>query len=74
MHKVIGAVIYATVDGYICSDYLVFLQENLFKHDNKSENAEFNCLYGLVIPEILMNIMSCHVIEYWIVMKNKSSE
>ena len=59
--KVIGVVIYNIIDEYICLDYLGLLQEKLSKHDDKSKNAKFNNLSGLGIPDILMNIMSCHV-------------
>ena len=36
------------------------LQYKLSKNDNNFENNKFKDLYGLGIPDILMNIMSCH--------------
>ena len=36
------------------------LQDKLSKHDNKSEKTKFNNFSGLGIPDIFMNIMSCH--------------
>ena len=60
MYKVIGEVINTITDEYICLDYLGLFQENLSKHDDKSKNTKFNNLSGLVIPEILISIMSCH--------------
>ena len=52
--------IYAIIDGYNCLDYLGLLQETLSKRDNNFEKTDFNYLSGLGIPDILMNIMSCH--------------
>ena len=60
MYKVIGAVIYTNIDGYICLDYMGLLQYKLSKHNNKFENTKFDDLSGLFIPAILMNIMLCH--------------
>ena len=60
MYEVIGSVIYTNFDEYICLDDLVLIQENLSKHDNNFKNIKFNDLSDLVIPDILMNIISCH--------------
>ena len=60
MYRFIGAVIYAIIDGYFFLGCMVLLQDKLSKHDNKSEKTNFNNLSVLVIPDILMNIMSCH--------------
>ena len=63
MYKVIGAVIYTITDDYIYLDYLGLLQEKLSKHYNNFENTKFNDFYGSGIPDILMNIISCHVMD-----------
>ena len=55
----IVAVTYTTIYNYICRYYLVMLQDKLGKHENKFENSKFKHLFGLGIPDILMNIMSC---------------
>ena len=60
IYKVIGAVIFIIIYYSICLDYMGFLQEILSKHDNNIENTRFKNFYGLVIPDILMSIMSCH--------------
>ena len=60
MYKLIGVVTYTIIDNYICLYYLGFIQENLSKHGNNFENTKFKNVYGLGIPEILMNIISCH--------------
>ena len=61
MYKVIGAVIYTIIDNYIFIDCLVILQYKLSKHDNKFEKIKFKNISGLGIPDILMNIMPCHL-------------
>ena len=61
MYEVIESEIYNIIENYICIDYLSLLQVKLSKHDKNFENTKFNNLSGLVIPEILMNIMSCCV-------------
>ena len=59
MYRVIGVVIYNTIDDYICPGYLGLLQENLSKNNNNFEGTKFNDSSGLVIPDFLMNIISC---------------
>ena len=46
--------------NFICLDYMRILQEKWSAYDNKFGKIKFNDLYGLVITEIMMNIMSCH--------------
>ena len=41
-------------------DYIDMIQDKLSKHDNKFENTKFKTFFGFGVPEILMNIMSCH--------------
>ena len=60
MYTVIETVINNIIDEYICLDYLGLLQGNLSKNDNNFKNIKFNDLSDLVIPDILMNIISCH--------------
>ena len=60
MFKVTEAVIYTIIDKYICLDHLVLLQGKLSKHDDNFKNIKFNNMSGLGVPEILMNIVSCH--------------
>ena len=59
VYKVIVSVIYSYVDTFICIDYMGILQHKLSTSDKKFKN-NFNDFSGLGIPEILMNIMSCH--------------
>ena len=64
MYKVIGDLICTIIENYICIDYLGIVQDKLSKHDNSFENTKFKIFSGLIIPEILMNIMSCHVMYF----------
>ena len=57
----IGDFIYNIIGKYIFLDYLGLIQYKLSKYDNKFEKTKFNNLSGMRIPEIVMNIMSCHV-------------
>ena len=49
--------------NFICIDYLCLVQDELSKNDKRFENIEFNDLSGIVIPEIFMNLMYCHVLR-----------
>ena len=60
MYKIIRAIIYTIIDEYICLDYLGLLQEKLSKHDKNFRKTKFNDLSQLGMPDILMNIISCH--------------
>ena len=62
MYTLIGAVISTIIDEYICHDSMDLLQEKLSKHNYNFKKKNFNDLSGLGLPEILMNIMSCHVL------------
>ena len=60
VYKVIGYVVFTAIDHLICFDSLGLLQDKLSKHDNKFEKTRFTNFSGLGIPDILMNIISCH--------------
>ena len=61
MFRVVGYVIYTIIDNLICIDYLCFLQDKLSKHKKPFCNTIFDDLSGIGIPEVLTNIMYCHV-------------
>ena len=48
----------------ICHDYESIIQEKWSKHDNIFENTKFNVLLRLITPEILINILECHVMDF----------
>ena len=56
LYKVIRAAIYAIIDNSICLDNLGLFQYKLSKMII-SLKKQVQLFYGLVIPEILMNIM-----------------
>ena len=60
MFSVIWAGIYTIIYGYICIDYLGLLQDKSSKDYNRFEKTKLTNLSGLVMSEILMNIMSFH--------------
>ena len=59
LYKVIVPVTYTMINNYIGLDYLSLLQDNLSRLNNRFEKTKFKDLSGLVIPDTLMNIMSC---------------
>ena len=71
---VLSCVIYTIVSNYLCIDYIACESKTLcelpvgtgggFKHRNKS----YDKILGIGIPDVLMNLISCHVF-----MKNNDS-
>ena len=60
--KVLSSVVYCIMDNYIYVDYLCCLQNKLHVNfENKGfENTTYNAVSGIEIPELLINIISCH--------------
>ena len=65
MFKVLSCVIYTIIKNYVCIDYLgseIFLsdlrlgQGGSYKHFNKI----YDNVLGFGIPDLLMNLLSCH--------------
>ena len=64
--KVLSCVIYTIISNYVCIDYLGSESKKLselglgsvgrFKHVNKS----YFKILGIGIPDLFMNLMSCH--------------
>ena len=64
--KVLSCVIYTIISNYVCIDYLGSESKKLselalgsgggFKHEEKSHDK----ILGIGIPDLLMNLMSCH--------------
>ena len=52
--------VYTIIDEFTFLDYLSLSKEKLSKRKNKFKKTKFNNLYGLVITEIFINIISCH--------------
>ena len=61
MFKVLIAVIYCIIDNHVCFSY-VFLHKypKLSAFDKGFEDAYYNEISGIGIPELLMDIVSCY--------------
>ena len=55
-------VVYSLIDNYVCIDYLPFQSKTLISVSSKPtfEQTSFNVLLGIGIPELLLNLVSCH--------------
>ena len=58
--KVLSSVVYCIMESYACDDYLCCQQAKLHVDNKGVENKTFNDISGIGIPELLMNIISCH--------------
>ena len=61
--RVLVSVIYTIIDHLICLDYMYLIQDKLSKHDKNFVKKYFNYFSGIGVPEILMNLVSCHGFE-----------
>ena len=67
MFKVSSCVIYTIIDRYICIDYLgteikKIIQLNLGRSLKiRHEDMDYDNLFGIGIPDIFMNMLSCQV-------------
>ena len=62
VYTVLSCVVYSLIYNYICIDYLSYQSKTLLSISSKptSEQTSFNILLGLEIPELLLNLVSCH--------------
>ena len=58
--KVSSSVVYCIMKNYVCAYYLYFPQTKLHVANKGFENITYNDISGIGIPELLMNIISCH--------------
>ena len=60
--KVLSSIVYCIMDNYICFDYLCcpVTKLHVTNKEQEFENRTYNAVSGIVIPELLMNIISCH--------------
>ena len=64
--KVLSCVVYTMIEKYVCIDFLCILNKRLseLKLGNsmitRHENQDYNNLFGIGIPDIFMNMLSCH--------------
>ena len=65
MFKVLSYVIYTIIDRYVCIDYLGTQTKKIsgihlgFSLKTRHKNKEYDNLFGIGIPDIFMNMLSC---------------
>ena len=84
--KVLSCVIYTIIDRYVCIDYLGTEIKKLSELrlgcylKTKHEGMDYDNLFGIGIPYIILNMLSCHGFlnnnEYIVILKcpNRMSE
>ena len=66
MFRVLSCVIYTIIDRYVCIDYLGTEIKKISElrlgctFSSKHEGMDYNNLFGIGIPDILLNMLSCH--------------
>ena len=69
--KLLSCVIYTIIDKYVCIDYLGTEKKKINESrlgctfQSKHEGMDYDNLYGIGIPDILLNMFSCHYGIYW---------
>ena len=60
--KVLHSVVYCIMENYVCVEYLCCPKTKLHVHfSNKGfENTTYRDILGILIPELLMNTISCN--------------
>ena len=67
MFKVLSCVIYTSIDRYVCIDYLGTEIKKISELrlgctlKTKHEGMDYDNLFGIGIPDILLNMLSCQV-------------
>ena len=62
----LSCVIYTIIDKYVCIDYLFTEKKKIsdFKiactGSRKHDGMDYNNLFGIGIPDLLINMLSCH--------------
>ena len=63
MYKVAGAVIYCILEQYLCLYDIGLIQERIYNYSKTTKGKIYGNIYGIVIPDILINLVSCHGIS-----------
>ena len=60
----LSCVLFSVIRNYFCIDYLYCHSKTLsfISSDKIFKEASYNILLGIGIPEVLMNLLSCHVL------------
>ena len=66
MYRVLSCVIYSIINNYVCIDYLCFQYKTLssISSDRILGQISYNILFGIDIPEVLMNLLPYHGLMY----------
>ena len=62
MFRVLSCVLYYVIENYFCIEYLCCQSKPLsvICYDKMFASTSYNELPGIGIPEVLMNLISCH--------------
>ena len=66
MFRLLSCVIYTIIDRYVCIDYfgtdIKKISESILgcTLKTKHEGMDYDNLFGIGIPDILLNMLSCH--------------
>ena len=62
MYRVLRFVVYTIIDNYVCIDYLSCKSKTAsnISSNPKFKDTGFNLLLCIGIPELLLNLLSCH--------------
>ena len=62
VYMVLSCVLYSIIENYVCIDYICCHYKTLsvISYDKISEEASYNELLGIGIPEVLMNLIYFH--------------
>ena len=66
MFKVLSCVIYTIIDRYVCIDYLGTDKNKISELilgctlQTKHDGMDYDKLFGIGIPDVLLNMLSCH--------------
>ena len=62
VYKVLSCVVYTLIDNYFCIDYLSCQSKTLsaISYNQTLEDSSLNLLLSIGIPELLLNLVSCH--------------
>ena len=62
VYRVLSCVVYNTINNYVCIDYLSCQSKTLCDIANNTtfKETNFSLLLGISIPELLLNLVSCH--------------
>ena len=62
MFRLLSCVVYTRIDNYVCIEYFSCQSKTFFDISNHAtfKETSLNLLLGIGIPELLLNLVSCH--------------